>query len=148
MQEEEAVEEAEKSVGDIWDFYIQEEQGSGKKRLLEGLPFPHTYPYYVVDYCNSATAASSGAGKDQQQKEGMDVCATIRVGYIGLCTVDTPAMAYPEESVQFMDEISVAKRTVKHLREVIGVDMVVAFTHMWMKNDVDLARAVPGINLM
>jgi 5'-nucleotidase/UDP-sugar diphosphatase len=82
----------------------------------------------------------------------------LKVGVMGLTTEDTVRMAHPDNvnKLEFRSAISEASKVVPELRQ--QADVVIAATHMGhyengqhgtqAPGDVELARAVPGIDLV
>ncbi|MDR2898280.1 MAG: 5'-nucleotidase C-terminal domain-containing protein [Spirochaetaceae bacterium] len=79
----------------------------------------------------------------------------FRVGVFGLTTLRTTIIASPDKSLVFLDEIETAKHMVQLLKEQEKADVIIALTHMGLVKEtdthitsIDLAEAVPGINLV
>jgi 5'-nucleotidase/UDP-sugar diphosphatase len=79
----------------------------------------------------------------------------LRVGIFGLTTVRTTAIANPDPSLAFEDEIASAREAVQALRGKEGCDVVIALTHLGLVEEapghvtsVKLAEAVAGIDLI
>jgi 2',3'-cyclic-nucleotide 2'-phosphodiesterase (5'-nucleotidase family) len=73
---------------------------------------------------------------------------SVRVGYFGVCTCETPNISYPGETIRFVDVKETAKRCVDYLRDVEKVDVVVCLSHLRMAQDRSMARVVPGMSLV
>ncbi len=69
------------------------------------------------------------------------------VGVIGLTTEHTAIASSPGSHVRFLDAIDAAQRTVDELTED-GVDVIIALTHLGYARDLELARAVTGIDVI
>lgn len=72
----------------------------------------------------------------------------LRVGVIGLTTVDTPTTTFPTNvaGLRFDDPVATARHAVPLLDE--QSDLVVALTHLGVSEDRRLAREVPGIDVV
>ncbi|QZA33572.1 5'-nucleotidase C-terminal domain-containing protein [Hydrogenibacillus sp. N12] len=70
-----------------------------------------------------------------------------RIGLFGLVTEETKAISSPGENVTFTDAIETATRMVRILKDK-RVDLIIALTHIGFDEDVKLAQAVPGIDVI
>jgi 2',3'-cyclic-nucleotide 2'-phosphodiesterase (5'-nucleotidase family) len=72
----------------------------------------------------------------------------VNIAVFGLVTDITPVTTHPNNVIglTFGSPVSVAKRLVPELRE--KADVVIAVTHIGSDNDVNLAREVPGIDII
>ncbi len=71
-----------------------------------------------------------------------------KVGYVGLDIVGkTQNSSSPLETTQFLDEIETAQANIDELRAA-GVNKVVLVTHIQLANDLDLAAAVTGVDVI
>ena len=66
---------------------------------------------------------------------------------IGLTTEHTATSSSPGPDIRFLDAITTAQRTVDEL-EGLGVDVIIALTHLGYDRDLDLARSVRGIDVV
>lgn len=71
----------------------------------------------------------------------------MRVGMFGLTTPETSYISSPGANVTFKDPIETAKAMVKAI-ENQGVNIIVALTHQGYKEDLALAKAVDGIDVI
>ena len=71
----------------------------------------------------------------------------VAVGFFGLTVADTPQTSSPGPGIEFRDPIATAKTTVAELRTGRR-PVVVAVTHQDMPADEQMAREVPGIDLV
>lgn len=69
------------------------------------------------------------------------------VGIIGLTTVETPEVSGPGENLVFHDPIKTVKDVVTELTGK-GIDIIVLLSHQGFENDVELAKAVTGIDVV
>lgn len=71
-----------------------------------------------------------------------------RIAVVGLITPDTAFVTMPENvrGVEFADPIATARALVPELRE--QADAVIFVNHMGLELDAELARSVPGIDLI
>ncbi|GIX11265.1 bifunctional UDP-sugar hydrolase/5'-nucleotidase [Elioraea sp.] len=69
----------------------------------------------------------------------------VRIGVVGLTTVDTPRISSPGPRVRFGDEEAGLRAGVAQAR-ASGAEVVVALTHVGLEADRRLAAAVPGIS--
>lgn len=72
---------------------------------------------------------------------------SLRIGVLAVAGSDFPTLV-KTPGFLFSDRIAAAKRTVSDLRERDRVDAVVVIGHESTEDDVALARAVPGIDLI
>ncbi|RLN48860.1 hypothetical protein BBJ29_007124 [Phytophthora kernoviae] len=71
----------------------------------------------------------------------------LKLGVFGVCTEETPTLSYPGNSVLFEDVFATSRRCVEDL-QARGADFILALTHLSIAQDKQLARRVPGIDLM
>lgn len=71
----------------------------------------------------------------------------IKVGFFGLITVETPILSSTEKRVNFTPIAYTARQMVKQLKNA-GVDVIVALTHLFIDDDLTLAREVPEIDVI
>jgi 2',3'-cyclic-nucleotide 2'-phosphodiesterase (5'-nucleotidase family) len=72
----------------------------------------------------------------------------FRVGLFGVCTKSTLTLSAPGKSVEFRSVLDCSASMVKELKEEDFCDVVIALTHLSIAEDRELARKVPGIDLM
>jgi 5'-nucleotidase len=70
-----------------------------------------------------------------------------KIGIIGLTTPETAFTSSPGSTVTFDDVVGTAGKMVGEL-EAMGVDKIIALTHEGFKQDIALAEAVDGIDLI
>lgn len=71
-----------------------------------------------------------------------------RIGIIGIDIVGkTVAASSPDPATRFLDETETARRYVKQLRAE-GIDIIVLLTHIGYRNDLALAAALPGVDVI
>lgn len=71
----------------------------------------------------------------------------IHIGLFGVLAPETRTISKPGAGVRFGAPITSAKRAIADLRSR-GAEIVVALTHLHLKDDLALARAAPGIDLI
>lgn len=71
----------------------------------------------------------------------------LKVGFFGLIGIDAISVAPYSEPVQFADQVEAAREAVTEL-ENAGADIIIAITHSGETEDADLAKAVPGIDVI
>jgi len=71
----------------------------------------------------------------------------VAVGFFGLTVADTPQTSSPGPGIEFRDPIATAETAIADLRNGRR-PVVVAVTHQDMPADEQMARAVPGIDLV
>lgn len=69
------------------------------------------------------------------------------IGIIGITTVNTPFMSSPGDKVIFNDEKRAAIEYTQKL-ERMGIDKIIALTHLGYEQDMALARSVSGIDII
>lgn len=81
----------------------------------------------------------------------------IHIGFFSLLGKDAASVAPAARPLHFKDQIKTARQYVKYLREVQKADLVICLSHSgvklmpdgtWGGEDVELARKVPGIDLI
>lgn len=70
-----------------------------------------------------------------------------KIGIFGLITPETAVNSNPGKNIGFVDEKKAAESTVKEL-EKSGVNKIIALTHLGYEKDLELARAVNGIDVI
>ncbi|MNO22443.1 Trifunctional nucleotide phosphoesterase protein YfkN precursor [compost metagenome] len=70
-----------------------------------------------------------------------------KVGIFGLTTEDTVGLSSPGDKISFKDHVESAKNTVAML-EAQGINKIIAVTHLGYTVDQELAKAVPGIDII
>ncbi len=71
----------------------------------------------------------------------------VTVGFIGLLTPATKALANLGKEVNFLDPVTVAKEWIPQLRKQ-GADLIVALTHQTLAEDERLAKGVEGLDII
>jgi len=71
----------------------------------------------------------------------------VKVGVFGLITPETRLYISGNVDVRFGDPIAAARKAVAALK-ALGAQVIVALTHMDLREDIALARAVPAVNLI
>jgi len=71
----------------------------------------------------------------------------LKIGFIGLLGKDAKTKAYSYEPLDFEDSIQSAKQAVEELKKE-GVDLIIAVTHLGVSEDLELAEAVPEIDII
>ena len=70
-----------------------------------------------------------------------------KIGIISALATDTVDTSSPGDNVVFQDEIDSVKADVAAL-EAVGVNKIIALTHVGLPKDLDIAAAVPGIDVV
>jgi 5'-nucleotidase len=70
-----------------------------------------------------------------------------KVGVIGLAPPEIPQISSPGRPLDFGDPTDVAKKAVADLTGQ-GVDIIIALTHLGLLRDMELARDVPGLDVI
>ena len=70
-----------------------------------------------------------------------------KIGIFGLTTIDTPITSSPGPTMKFLEEIATAKVQVAAL-QAQGVTKIIALTHVGYGNDLAIAKAVDGIDVI
>jgi 2',3'-cyclic-nucleotide 2'-phosphodiesterase (5'-nucleotidase family) len=76
--------------------------------------------------------------------------AGIRIAIFGLTTVDTVTIQFPRtlQGIHFADPTETARKLVPQLRQQEKADLVIFLSHLGYKEDLKMAAAVPGIDLI
>ena len=72
----------------------------------------------------------------------------LKVGVFGLCTQATPHLSNPSSAIEFLNVEETARRVVSHLRDIEGVQVVIALTHLAAAQDKQLSESVEGIDII
>ena len=91
-------------------------------------------------------------GKDGRPAAGMLGTKVIelagyKIGFFGLLTPETDVLSSPGPGITFAPVAETAAAAIKELRAA-GADLIVALTHEDLADDRELARRVPGIDLI
>lgn len=70
-----------------------------------------------------------------------------KVGIFGLTTPDTAFISNPGENVVFEDAVESSTATINMLKEE-GVNKIIALSHLGYSNDLELAEAVDGLDII
>ncbi|HLP59936.1 MAG TPA: 5'-nucleotidase C-terminal domain-containing protein, partial [Candidatus Deferrimicrobium sp.] len=70
-----------------------------------------------------------------------------KVGIIGITTTETPSVSNPGERLVFNTPIPVVKDLTAELTRQ-GVDIIIVLSHEGFQNDIELAKAVDGIDII
>ena len=70
-----------------------------------------------------------------------------RIGIVSALATDTVETSSPGDGVVFEDEISALQADVAALEEE-GIDIIVALNHVGLRKDLEIAAAVPGIDVV
>src|ERR1051325_4223895 len=81
------------------------------------------------------------------QRSAVFTAKGIRIGVFALAGSDFPSLVHAE-GFSFGDPIAAARGVVRELRAREHVDVVVMIGHQHLESDYELARAVPGIDLI
>jgi 2',3'-cyclic-nucleotide 2'-phosphodiesterase (5'-nucleotidase family) len=73
----------------------------------------------------------------------------VKVGFVGLTTAQVPLYTFPEHTrgLAFQNPLETAAKAVARARKA-GADLIVAVTHLGLREDIDLAKALPGIDVI
>lgn len=72
-----------------------------------------------------------------------------RVGIVGITIANkTKNSSNPDDSTTFLDEFETAQATIDTLRNVHGIDKIVLLTHYQYTNDLALASALDGVDII
>jgi 5'-nucleotidase len=94
-----------------------------------------------IDFSSEAAIAGRVPGRLIYELSGE------RIGIFGLTTTTTPQTTPDVGNVRFLDCVAAARRQVAEL-EGEGVDKIIALTHLGYQEDLRLAAAVNGIDLI
>jgi 2',3'-cyclic-nucleotide 2'-phosphodiesterase (5'-nucleotidase family)/predicted extracellular nuclease len=70
-----------------------------------------------------------------------------KVGIFGLTTEDTPTISSPSAETRFSEAKEKAEETVESLEDM-GIDKIIALSHLGYDKDLELAKAVDGIDVI
>ena len=114
-------------------------------RLVELLHMPVLSANMELDK-SLVQKSGAEAGQLPQPWVVMDIGGRS-VGLIGILTTDTAHDSSPGPNVHFSNEIEALKRAVGELT-ADGVNIIIAVTHAGLLKDQELARAVPGVDVI
>ena len=109
--------------------------GVGAERLKES-----AFPWLGTNVLGSDDQPYAGAKSVWTKQVG-----DIKVGFIGLLTIETTSLATMGTEVRFVDHIPAAKAAVARLK-ADGAHVIIALTHLNIEEDRALAKAVPEIH--
>jgi 2',3'-cyclic-nucleotide 2'-phosphodiesterase (5'-nucleotidase family) len=70
-----------------------------------------------------------------------------RIGLFGILTPETATLSSPGDAISFAAPAATAAAAVKRLKEM-GADLVVALTHLYVDDDLQLVAGVEGVDLV
>jgi len=70
-----------------------------------------------------------------------------KVGVLGLTTENTAWISNPGPNIQINDALGAARQAVAELT-ALGVDVIIALTHLGWEEDIELAQSVTGIDIV
>ncbi len=70
-----------------------------------------------------------------------------KIGIIGLITPDTEFIDYPGKNIVFLPVEDTARKYISELNDQ-GINKIIVLSHLGYDADVDLAKAVPGIDVI
>lgn len=91
--------------------------------------------------------SSSAELKDKVKNHVVLDIGGQKVGVVSALATDTVETSSPGKDVVFQDEIESLTADVAALREE-GADIVIALNHVGLKNDLEIAEKVPGLDLV
>lgn len=69
----------------------------------------------------------------------------VKIGLFGVCTLDTPVLSWPGKDIQFKPVVECAIEKNNQLKEC---DMIIAVTHVDLKEDLQIADTIKNIDLI
>ncbi|MEM2046756.1 MAG: 5'-nucleotidase C-terminal domain-containing protein, partial [Candidatus Jordarchaeales archaeon] len=72
---------------------------------------------------------------------------TVKIGFFALIGYDANKSIIYQRNIQILDPVKVAREQVEYLKSQ-GVDLIVLLSHSGWKEDVELAKKVPGIDVI
>lgn len=69
----------------------------------------------------------------------------IKIGIFGVCTPATKNLSQPGDEIEFRDIISTSRKMVHELRDQDGCDVVIALTHLSIKDDIVCRCSLEGL---
>ena len=107
---------------------------------------PHTQLLNRIQQFNGIWLNSNITPLDDTTPYTITEKNNIRIGWIGLCTTDTPILSNPDDKLNFNDIVTSASNYIKLLKPY--VDIIVALTHQTIEADNILAERVPELNII
>lgn len=104
------------------------------------------FPFLSANVLESNTQKPWGGLKPYIIRE-MD---GVRVAIFGLTTLTTVQIQWPRtlEGIHFADAVETARALLPRLRQQERADVVIALTHLGVRDDSRLAKEVPGIDII
>ena len=112
---------------------------SANDRTSAGRAFPVLSANIVVDKASPLTGRIKPRLIHRAGKE--------RIGIFGVTTEETPQSSDPGPGIKFTDAVAAARAQVAAL-QAVGVNKIIALTHLGFGQDQRLAREVAGISLI
>lgn len=111
--------------------------------------YPAAHEQTVILASNTAAPPDHRlASKDLYRESKIIVLENgLKVGLFGLIGKQAISYTTANEPVSFLDQIETAERLVGELRAE-GADLIIAITHSNVEEDIELAGAVPGIDVI
>ena len=129
------------------------DKGTGVlKEFIEEAEFP--FVSANIDFIKDANLGSLYQDTIGQPGEAAEIYPAIitevggeKVGIFGLTTADTVSLSSPGDDLKFKNYIASAQATVAMLQEE-GINKIIALTHLGYSEDLKLAEAVAGIDIV
>ncbi len=111
--------------------------------------YPAAHEQTVVLASNTTAPPEHPLVRDGLYKENhiIELENGLKVGLFGLIGKDAASVTAPHDPVEFTDQHEAAREMVDQLQQQ-GAQMIVALTHSGVDEDRDLAKDVPGINVI
>lgn len=116
---------------------------------LQEAGYPGAHERTVVLASNTEVPPGHPLGNADLYREShvIELDNGLVIGFLGLIGKDAASVTAPHDPVVFSDQHEAAQKMVDSLRRQ-GVHMVIAITHSGVEEDRDLARDIPGIDVI
>ncbi len=116
-------------------------------RYLQAAGYPEAHDKTVLLASNTVPPKDHPLAIIFRQKHLIEMENGLTVGIFGLIGKDAISVAASPEPVEFAGQHETAAAMAAQLKDE-GADLIVALTHSGVEEDRELARAVPGINVI
>ena len=117
------------------------------EKYLKAAGYPRANSKTVLLASNTVPPKGHDLAEIFREKHLMKLDNGLTVGLFGLIGEDAIAVSNRPEPMEFTDQQETAAKMVEQLRKE-GADLIVAITHSGVEEDRELAREVPGIDVI
>ena len=116
-------------------------------KYLKAAGYPKANSKTVLLASNTVAPEGNPLAEIFRDRHLMELDNGLIVGLFGLIGEDAIAVSNSPEPLEFTDQLETAEKMVKEMQEE-GADLIIAITHSGVEEDRELAREVPGIDVI